>query len=128
MVREILTRLKVWAKNLKRDVFALWIASRSPKTPITAKLLAGAVAAYALSPIDLIPDFIPILGYLDDIVLVPLGIALVIRLIPPVLMAEFRQQAVGMDKPTGRVIAIFVVGGWTIGFVICAVWLRGKLG
>ena len=82
--------LKSWARALKRDVSALWIAARDPRVPWYAKALAGAVAAYALSPIDLIPDFIPVLGYLDDLILVPAGIWLVLRLVPRNLMREFR--------------------------------------
>ena len=83
-------RLKAWAQALKRDVVALWLAARDPRTPLAAKLLAGAVAAYALSPIDLIPDFIPVLGYLDDLLLVPAGIWLAVRLIPAGLLEELR--------------------------------------
>ena len=85
--------VRAWARRLKRDVVALWIAARDPRTPLAAKLVAGAVAAYALSPIDLIPDFIPILGYLDDLIIVPAGIWLALRLIPASLMMEFRSQA-----------------------------------
>ena len=73
-----LSEAKQWARALKRDVVALWIAARDPRTPWYAKVAAGVVAAYALSPIDLIPDFVPVLGYLDDIVIVPLGIALAV--------------------------------------------------
>ena len=72
--------LKSWARALKRDVVALWLAARDSRTPFGAKLVAGAVAAYALSPIDLIPDFIPLLGYLDDLLLVPVGIWLAVRM------------------------------------------------
>src|SRR5262249_19115072 len=78
----MLERAKLWARAIKRDVLALWIAARDPRVPWYAKALAMAVAAYALSPIDLIPDFIPVLGYLDDLVIVPLGILLVVALIP----------------------------------------------
>ena len=78
----MLERAKQWARLIKRDVIALWIAARDPRVPWYAKALAMAVAAYALSPIDLIPDFIPVLGYLDDLVIVPLGILLVVRLVP----------------------------------------------
>ena len=88
-----LTKLKTWARSLKRDVVALWIAARDHRTPFLAKTVAAMVAAYALSPIDLIPDFIPILGYLDDLLIVPLGIALAVRLIPVPLMSEFRREA-----------------------------------
>ena len=85
--------LKEWARTLRRDVRALWIAARDPRTPLAAKFAAGAVAAYALSPIDLIPDVIPVLGYIDDLIIVPLGVLLVVRLIPAPLMAEFREKA-----------------------------------
>ncbi|MGO4815932.1 YkvA family protein, partial [Cupriavidus sp. 2MCAB6] len=88
-----LERARQWARHLTRDVVALWIAARDPRTPWHAKALAAGVAAYALSPIDLIPDFIPILGYLDDLLIVPAGIALAVRLIPSELMAEFRREA-----------------------------------
>lgn len=118
----MLTKLKSWAKALKRDVVALWIAARSPRTPLAAKLIAGAVAAYALSPIDLIPDFIPILGYLDDLMIVPLGIALAVRLIPVALMAEFRAAAVGMAKPLNRPMAVAIVALWLIMLAISAAW------
>jgi uncharacterized membrane protein YkvA (DUF1232 family) len=112
---------------LKRDVVALWIAARSPRTPIAAKLVAGAVAAYALSPIDLIPDFIPIFGYLDDLVIVPLGIALAVRLIPPVLMAEFRAEAVAVARPVNRMVAVAIVVLWLVMLVIAAVWCWRKV-
>lgn len=122
-----LERMRSWAKDLKRDVVALWIAARSPRTPITAKVIAGAVAAYALSPIDLIPDFIPILGYLDDIVIVPLGIALAIRLIPAELMAEFRAEATLVDRPTSAYVAILIVSLWLTGALLIAAWFWRKV-
>lgn len=78
----IVSRLVSWLRSTRRDVIALWLAARDPRTPWYAKLAAGAVAAYALSPIDLIPDFIPVLGYLDDVILVPLGIMLAVKLVP----------------------------------------------
>jgi uncharacterized membrane protein YkvA (DUF1232 family) len=89
----MLAEAKAWARRLKRELAALWIAARDTRTPRAAKWLAAIVVAYAVSPIDLIPDFIPVVGYLDDLVLVPLGIALVIKLIPQHLMQEFRAQA-----------------------------------
>jgi uncharacterized membrane protein YkvA (DUF1232 family) len=88
----MLDRPKDWARVIKRDVHALYLASRDPRVPWCAKALAAGVAAYALSPIDLIPDFVPILGYVDDVILVPLGLLLVIRLIPPEIMAEHRDS------------------------------------
>ena len=106
----MLERAKQWARMIKRDVVALWIAGRDPRVPWYAKALAMAVAAYALSPIDLIPDFIPVLGYLDDLLIVPAGILLVVWLIPPVLMAEFREQAaVRMMQPRSIVAAVAIV-------------------
>lgn len=112
----MLERAKQWARGLKRDVLALWIAARDSRTPWYAKLAAGAVAAYALSPIDLIPDFIPILGYLDDLIIVPLGILLVVKLIPEPLMAEYREMAAGRAKQRSyggmaAVLAIWIGAG-----------------
>ena len=106
-------RVRGWARAIKRDVVALWIAARDPRTPLIARLLAGAVAAYALSPIDLIPDFIPVLGYLDDLLIVPLGIMLAVRLIPGELFAEFRAQAAAREgRPVSRVAAVVIVAVW----------------
>ena len=89
----MLARLKEWARALMRDVHAIYLAARDPRVPWYAKALAVAVAGYALSPIDLIPDFIPVLGYLDDLLIVPLGVWLVVSLIPAEVMAEYRQLA-----------------------------------
>lgn len=108
-----LARVRQWAQLIKRDVHALWLAARDPRMPRLAKLLALLIAAYALSPIDLIPDFIPVLGYLDDLVIVPLGVLLVICLIPPELMAEYREQAAqAAQRPASRVAAGVVVLVW----------------
>ena len=85
------------ARNLKREVSALGLAVQDPRTPWFARILAVVVIAYALSPIDLIPDFIPLLGYLDDLILVPAGIALVIRLIPDDVMADARRRSVTLQ-------------------------------
>ena len=93
---------------------ALYLAARDPRVPWYAKLLAGAVAAYALSPIDLIPDFIPVLGYLDDLVIVPLGILAVVALIPPAVMAEHRAAAVAVrEQPRSMSGAIAIIAIWT---------------
>jgi uncharacterized membrane protein YkvA (DUF1232 family) len=116
----ILSSLKARARSIKRDVVALWLASRDPRVPWYAKFVASAVAAYTLSPIDLIPDFIPVLGYLDDLIIVPLGILLAIKLIPAALFAEFREQAVRSEqRPTSRVGLLFIVAVW----VVAAAWL-----
>jgi uncharacterized membrane protein YkvA (DUF1232 family) len=117
-------RTKQWARAIKRDVLALWIAARDPRVPWYAKALAAAVAAYALSPIDLIPDFIPVLGYLDDLLIVPLGIVLVVWLIPTDLMAEFREQAgtiSGRPRSVGGAVAIVLV--WIAAAALFVWWL-----
>ena len=122
--------IRDWARRLKRDVVALWLAARDPRTPPVAKIVAAAVAAYALSPIDLIPDAIPVLGLIDDLLIVPLGILLAIRLIPPGLMEEFRSHAENGARPVSRGgaiaililwIAALVAAGWAL-----ARWLGGS--
>ena len=116
-------RAKQWARAIKRDVLALWIAARDPRVPWYAKALAMAVAAYALSPIDLIPDFVPVLGYLDDLVIVPLGILLVVALIPGALMAEFRQQAATLAaKPRSTTAAVVIVLIWIAAMILAGWW------
>jgi uncharacterized membrane protein YkvA (DUF1232 family) len=110
-----LNRLKTWARLLKRDVFALYLAGRDPRVPWYAKALALATAAYALSPIDLIPDFIPILGYLDDVIILPLAILLTVRLIPANVLAELRlqaQQRLANAPPTSRVATFVIILVW----------------
>ena len=115
-------RLRAWAEAIKRDVVALYIAGRDPRVPWYVKLAAVAVAAYALSPIDLIPDFIPVLGYLDDVIILPVALLLVIKMIPAPLMAEFRQEAQRRaERPTSRAGAILIVAIWIAAFVL-AVW------
>lgn len=116
-------RLKQWARQIKRDVHALYFAARDPRTPWLPKVLALLIAAYALSPIDLIPDFIPILGYLDEIILLPIAIAFVVRLIPPPLMAEHRTAAAAAEtRPVSRTGAITIVGLW-IAVAAFLLWL-----
>ena len=114
-----LEKAKQWTRALKRDVLALWIAARDPRTPWYAKAAAGAVAAYALSPIDLIPDFIPVLGYLDDLVIVPLGIALAVRLVPSELMSEYRREAALREsRPRSAAAAVAIAAVWALS--LCA--------
>lgn len=104
-------RLREWARRIKQDVHALYLASIDPRVPWYAKLLAIAVTGYALSPIDLIPDFIPVLGYLDDVIIVPLGILLAVRLVPPDIMAEHRATA-AQERPVSRTAGIVIGGIW----------------
>ena len=123
----MLACLKGWARTVKRDVIALFLAARDPRTPWYAKMAAGLVAAYALSPIDLIPDFIPIVGYLDDLVIVPLGIWIAVRLVPADLMRELRAEAACMAaKPVSRTGALFVVALWiaAAGLLLWWFWPR----
>jgi uncharacterized membrane protein YkvA (DUF1232 family) len=120
----MLERAKQWARTIKRDVLALWLAARDPRVPWYAKALAMAIAAYALSPIDLIPDFIPVLGYLDDLVIVPLGILLVVALIPGGLMTEFRQQATTLSaRPRSTTAAVVIVLIWIAAMALAGWWL-----
>jgi uncharacterized membrane protein YkvA (DUF1232 family) len=123
-----LARLKAWAARLKSELVALWFARSHPDTPLAAKLMAALVVAYAFSPIDLIPDFIPVLGYLDDLILVPLGIYLTLRLVPPHVMEQSRKKAdewlaQRQTKPRNYFVAALIVAAW----LALAIWL-GKWG
>jgi uncharacterized membrane protein YkvA (DUF1232 family) len=117
-------RIKIWARALKRDAYAIYLAARNPNTPWYVKVLATVVAAYAFSPIDLIPDFIPVIGYLDDLILVPLGIWLVVWLIPEQAMAEYRAQAgeVMQQPHGGKVAAVVIIAIWMVGAALLC-WL-----
>ena len=111
----IIERLKTQAVALKREIFVLYLAARDPRTPWYAKLVVVCVVAYALSPIDLIPDFIPILGYVDDLLLLPLGIYLALRMIPPEILAECRAKAAAKPERLPR--------NWWAVAVIVLIWL-----
>ena len=108
-------QLRCWARAVRRDVHAVYLAARDPRVPSYAKLVAVLVAAYALSPIDLIPDFIPVLGYIDDLIILPLGIMLVVWLVPPHIMAEHRAAAERAGRlPVSWTAAATIVGLWMI--------------
>ena len=107
---------KRWARQLKQEIYALYLAYRDPRLPWDARLAALGVVAYAFSPIDLIPDPIPILGYLDDLILIPLGVMLAIKLIPPAILAECRQKARTMPVQKEPV-------SWTGAAIIVITWL-----
>jgi uncharacterized membrane protein YkvA (DUF1232 family) len=119
-----LSAARRWAKAIKRDAHTLWIAARDPRTPRAAKWLALLIAAYALSPIDLIPDFIPVIGYLDDLVIVPLGILLVVKLMPPGLIQEYRETAaLAAERPVSKAAAAVFVAVWVLAGAAGAYWL-----
>jgi uncharacterized membrane protein YkvA (DUF1232 family) len=121
----LLSSLKQRARHLKSETLALWLAARHPGTPWYAKLLVAGIVAYALSPIDLIPDFVPILGYLDDLILIPLGIVLAVRIIPRPIMEECRAQAREMTasaQTASRVAGIIIVSVWLAAGALGAVW------
>jgi uncharacterized membrane protein YkvA (DUF1232 family) len=110
------TSWRQWARRLKTETYALYLACKDPRVPWYARLFAACVVGYAFSPIDLIPDFIPILGYLDDLILVPLGLALALRMIPPGVLADCRAQAQARDRQ-GKPI------NWIAAGVIIVIWL-----
>ena len=127
-VMQWIERTKSWARKVKRDVVALYLAARDRRTPIIAKITAAGVVAYALSPIDLIPDFVPVLGYLDDLVIVPLGILLVVSLIPPELMAEFRCEAAQRGRlPAHWGGAAVIIGLWVISVLLVGWWFYRRV-
>ena len=110
--------IKVWkerARGLKTEVYAIYLAYKDPRVPMYARVFAACVVGYAFSPIDLIPDPIPILGYLDDLVLIPLGVALAIKMIPPTVLAECRVKArevMKQGKPVNRTAAAIIIAIW----------------
>jgi uncharacterized membrane protein YkvA (DUF1232 family) len=121
---------KQWARTIRRDAHALYLAARDPRVPWYAKAVAITVAAYAFSPIDLIPDFIPVLGYLDDLILLPLGIRLVVALIPDEVMAEYRIKADdAARRPVSKagmlaIVMLWLIGAAALGWAGYALWQR----
>ena len=116
MIKQTFQNWRQRASELKTETYAVYLAYRHPGVPWYAKVLAAGVVAYAFSPIDLIPDFIPVLGYLDDLVLIPLGIAVVIKMIPPEILAECREKA-RLEMNTGKPV------NWIAAIIIAAIWL-----
>jgi len=113
----MLDRLKKRARGLKAELYALYLAYRDPRVPLYARIFAAGVVAYAFSPIDLIPDFIPVFGYLDDLVLVPLGIVLARRMIPSPIMEECRiraKEVIAQGKPVNRTAAAVIIAIWLL--------------
>jgi uncharacterized membrane protein YkvA (DUF1232 family) len=121
----LLDRFRDRARVLRRDTLALYLAARDPRTPWYAKLVAAAVVAYVLSPLDLIPDFIPVLGVLDDLIIVPLGIAAVLRLVPAEVLADCRAHAeMRTHRPVSRVGAIIIISIWFVAAACLIVVIR----
>ena len=116
-IAAIFYNLKRRARMLLRDVHAVYLAAFDPRVPWYVKILAATVAGYALSPIDLIPDFIPILGYTDDLIIVPLGIWLAVSLIPQDVMAEYRIKADQAERPRSTMAAVAIVAIWVVALV-----------
>ena len=116
MVGVNLGEWKRWAERLKSETYALYLAYKDPRVPLHAKLFAALVVGYAFSPLDLIPDPIPVLGYLDDLILIPLGVALAVRMIPENVLSESRQEARKMverdERPVSRAAAAVIVVLW----------------
>lgn len=113
----MLARWRDWARRLKREIYALYLVYRDPRTPWYARLAVACVVAYAFSPLDLIPDPIPVLGYLDDLILLPLGILLVVRLVPPAVLADCRARArlaAAERHPTSWIAAAVIVTIWLL--------------
>lgn len=122
-----LERMKAWARIIRRDIATLWLAVRHRDVPWYAKAVAAATVAYALSPIDLIPDFVPVLGYLDDLLIVPAGILLAIRLIPADTLAELRSQAETTGRlPASRAGLMSIVVIWLVAATALALWVLGR--
>jgi uncharacterized membrane protein YkvA (DUF1232 family) len=125
----IVASLKARARQLKSDVHALYLAARHPGTPWYAKLYLIAIVAYALSPIDLIPDFIPVLGFVDEIILLPLAIVVAVKLVPGPVMSECRTRA-AQQRPNGswlgRLGAAFIALLWLALVVLAAIWAHNS--
>ena len=121
----MLESFKARMRALERETYALYLAARHPGTPWYAKAFVAVVVAYAVSPIDLVPDFIPVLGFLDDLVLLPVGLWIAIRMIPPAVIAECRARAhdsMAEGQPSGRAAAVAVVAIWVILAALALMW------
>jgi uncharacterized membrane protein YkvA (DUF1232 family) len=119
-------KLKQRASNLKVEIYALYLAARDPRTPWYARLFIAGIVAYAFSPIDLIPDFLPVIGLLDDLILIPIGIALAIKMVPRDVLADCRTRAektVESGQPVSRLAGIVIIAIWLILAALCAWWV-----
>ena len=122
----LLDGLRRRARALKVETLALYHVARDPRVPWYARLFVGVVVAYALSPIDLIPDFVPVLGYLDDLILIPLGLALALRMVPPLVLADCRARAeLDASRPTSRSATLAIIGIW-LACAALVIWLVAR--
>jgi uncharacterized membrane protein YkvA (DUF1232 family) len=124
---QIIQKWKASARGLKQELHALYLACKDKRTPWYAKAMAACVVGYALSPIDLIPDPVPILGYVDDLILLPLGIAAVRKMIPPQVLAECRlmaQEAAAKPKPKNWIAAAVIIAIWIILTILAVFWIK----
>jgi uncharacterized membrane protein YkvA (DUF1232 family) len=128
MLSSLFTRWKQKARSLKREIYAIYLAYRDPRVPWHARIFAACVVGYAFSPIDLIPDPIPVLGYLDDLILIPIGIALAVKMIPPDVMRECREKACELSatgkKKKNWIAASLIVSVWIFLFVLTILYLK----
>ena len=118
------------AHALKVQVYAVYLASRDPRVPLPAKIVAALVAGYAFSPLDLIPDFIPVLGFVDDLIVVPLGMAWALKMIPAEVLADCRARAskeLEQEKPVNRLAAIVIIAIWLVGAVLAVRFVAGLI-
>ena len=128
-MKSALQKISEWARVVRRDVLVVYLVARDSRVPWPVKMLAAAIAAYALSPIDLIPDFIPVVGYLDDLVIVPLGILAVVKLVPAEILAELREDAARRlaARPRSWAGAAVIVALWLILLAIAVRWVASLL-
>ena len=125
-----LAEMKHRTRRLKAETYALYLAARDPRTPWYARLLVAGIVAYAFSPIDLIPDFLPALGYLDDLILIPFGITLAIKMVPHSVLVECRsraQETIQNEKPVSRVAGAVIIAIWLLLVVLCTIWIYGLI-
>ena len=126
MKLQTIERWKQKTKHIKIEIYALYLAYRDPRVPWYAKALVAVVVGYAFSPIDLIPDFIPVLGYLDDLILLPLGVAIALKMIPEEVISDCRKRSkevLSQEKPVNWMAAIVIISIWLILIVMTVVWV-----
>ncbi|RIX51445.1 DUF1232 domain-containing protein [Paenibacillus nanensis] len=127
--QSLLSKLKTMAKKLKANLLVMYLAYRDPRVPLFSKIFALCVVAYAFSPVDLIPDFIPVLGYLDDLILVPLGVYIALRLFPKEVLDEYRTKAEErkkLGKPQNWIAGTIIIAVWIVGIVWCGWYIYGQ--